>query len=599
MNFFDRVFPFPWLNHEAFNAFPLTAYWIIGLLLIFIGALMYIIVYGGLLKRTLRANTFNKQKRLRPIWDAYQNTFSEFDGKRKSTAPAEKYINETNLFFAFLNYRFVNNVSNIIIGLGILGTFVGLAKGISGIKTTEGTQQLAQSIDSLMAGMSTAFVTSIWGMGLSVVFIAIFKNWQTRISRVIHVVCFQLDKDNLLTDEEHFQYKEEKQKAIISELFDEYLVADTKEGKQMPKNVFRSILEESIQQTEALQSFSDDLGDNLRASMEAMIAQNNTQISSLIEDKLVPVLEDLKQIKQDSGTQVIQNAVDGLAESMRNMMKEFKESVSGDTKQELESLTERLATVSEALTSVPNSMTDITLQVSEVVESLKDTVIENIKKSNEDAIARSHESKQAFDEAKEDYQESIGDIQAHMELMLSSQKDNIKQIDSLTETINETLKRNSKVNHEFDQLVQKATTMSQTLNSMTNTLHGNTKLLNEASGDLNESTTLFRINTRDYLEKNIKLGESQQEILDATVETSELYVEQFSKIESGLKGIFSEVQTGLKDYQAVTAESLNLYLKEFTTTLTSAQKGLESNVSVLVEIADDLTEQAVLINAKK
>lgn len=599
MNNFERIFPYPIINQQTFESNLLTGIWVLITIAIAISATVYIFSRGKQITKSINSNSPENEMNLKSIWDAYQSTFSYFGNSKKTSVHAEEYINENTIFHAFLNFRLVNNISNILVGMGILGTFVGLTIGISGIKTTEGTDQLAQSIDGLMSGMSTAFVTSIWGMGLSLGFTAFFKFWQTRIFRTIQNMCFRLDEEFKISEDDLQKHSDQKQKEIISELFNEYLVAETSEGKQLPKNVFRRILEESEKQTASLQSFSDDLADSITAAMELMVSENNTQLSNLIEEKLVPVLNDLKEIKQDSGTKIIEDAVKRLSDSMKEMLHEFKSSITGDTKNELEGLAARLTTVSEALTNVPNTMADISLQVSEMIEALRETVIENIKASKSEAAAQSEETRQAFISAKEDYSNSVEDIQAHMELMLSNQKDNIKHVSDLTDKIKETLTHNSQVNQQFEGLVQKTKEISLTFERLTSSLYNNSQQISATSNDLHKSTHEFNSGIENYLKKNHELIGSQREILTKTVEVSNQYVDKFNIIESGLKGIFNQVQLGLKDYQTTTAENLNRYLREFTTQLTSAQNGLESNISNLSEIAEELTEQVEKFNTRR
>ncbi|RKD90046.1 MotA/TolQ/ExbB proton channel family protein [Mangrovibacterium diazotrophicum] len=599
MDYLERIFPFPYVNQQSFDENRLTGYWVLFTILITLLSLIYILGRGYVIKRALAFNSLSKSKSLKATWRAYQKSFSSYGAEFKTPVHAEEYINENNIFFNFLNFRLVNNMSSIIVGIGILGTFVGLAFGIAGIKTTEGTEQLAQSIDSLMAGMSTAFVTSIWGMGLSLLFTGVFKFWQTRVSRVIQSTCFELDAKYMVSEDEVQKQREQKQREIIGELFNEYLVAETSEGKQLPKNVFRRILEESEKQTASLQSFSDDLADSITAAMELLVSENNTQISKLIEEKLVPVLNDLKAIKQDSGTQIIESAIDRLAKSMKEMLDEFKRSIAGDTKNELEGLTKQLAEVATSITNVPGTMAEISGTVKEMIETLKETVIENIKNTKAEAAVQSEETRKAFIAAKEEYTTSIGDIQAHMELMLASQKDNIKQIADLTKTINETLTTNSHVNKQFENLVFKTKEISRTFERITSTLSDNSKQISASSDDLHKSTHEFKSSIENYIKKNHELLGTHQETLGKAVEASDQYIKKFNVIESGLTGIFGQVQTGLQDYQTVTAQNLNHYLREFTTQLTNAQKGLESNIANLSEIAEDLTEQIEKYNGRR
>ena len=400
MKFTDRLFPF--LSKEIFTENILTSYWVIALIAIFLVALLYLIFKLLAIRKNIKNSNLQKHTKIGKIWKAYQSSFSIYGDEKKTTEYSENYFNEQNILLATLNLRVINNVSNLLIGFGILGTFVGLTYGIAD-SNFETTEAIKNSIDNLLSGMGTAFVSSIWGMGLSLIFTFIFKLWQSNITRRIQDLCLELDSENKIEQEQYEIVQQEKQRRIINELFNEYLVADTDQGKQLPKNVFRQLLEESVKQTASLQTFSDDLGTSIELAMEKLVADNSQQISQLIEEKLVPVLEDLKAIKQDSGTQVIENAVQRLADSMKAMMDDFKNTVTGDTKQEMERLAERLTLVSESLIGIPNTMTDITLQVSEVIEALKETVVKNIEQSKIEASEINKQNRETFTAATTEY----------------------------------------------------------------------------------------------------------------------------------------------------------------------------------------------------
>lgn len=588
MKFIDRLIPF--LNNEVFEENMLTAYWVIALIVIFIVALIYLLIHFFKIKKNINLSQLSKSKKLQKIWDAYQGTFCEYGNDRKTIEFSETYFNEQNILYLCLNLRIVNNVSNSLIGFGILGTFVGLTYGIAD-SNFETTEAIKGSINNLLAGMGTAFVSSIWGMGLSLIFANIFKIWQSKITKNIQKLCLQLDEEYKIKQHDLEIFHQDKQRKIINEIFNEYLVAETDEGKQLPKNVFRQLLDESVKQTASLQTFSDDLGESINLAMEKLVADNNEQISQLIEQKLVPVLEDLKQIKQDTGTQVIENAVDRLANSMKSMMDDFKNTVTSDTKNEMEGLIKRLTVVSEALSGIPDSMTDITLQVTEVIEALKETVIDNINQSRTQAQEISKQNQETFSAATNEYKSTVEDIQAHMELLLSTQKDNIKQVSELTDEIKATLTQNSQVNQQFDSMIQKSKIVAQLIENVSNKFENNSNSLSEASNNLKSSISHFGESINTYIDRNENLLIAQEETLLKTKDIAAEYSSRFETIESGLSSIFDQIQSGLKDYQKTTAENLNKYLAEFSTTLSKAHEGLESTVAGLTEINEELTEQ--------
>lgn len=193
MKFLDRLFPF--LDKEIFVENMLTAYWVIALVAIFLIAFFYLVWKLFLIKRSLKSNRIKTHKKMRRIWTAYQSSFYKYGESIKTTEFAENYFNEQNILLASLNLRLINNISNILIGLGILGTFVGLTYGIAD-SNFETTEAIKESINNLLSGMGTAFVSSIWGMFLSLVFTIIFKLWQSNMTKQIQDLCLDLDMEN-------------------------------------------------------------------------------------------------------------------------------------------------------------------------------------------------------------------------------------------------------------------------------------------------------------------------------------------------------------------------------------------------------------------
>lgn len=63
------------------------------------------------------------------------------------------------------------------IGFGILGTFLGFSNGISGMSLSGNVDELFGKLDGFFGGLNTAFITSIIGVILSVLFGSILYQW--------------------------------------------------------------------------------------------------------------------------------------------------------------------------------------------------------------------------------------------------------------------------------------------------------------------------------------------------------------------------------------------------------------------------------------
>ena len=588
MEFVYKLLPFLSAKELAENI--LTSIWIIVLIIIFIAAVIYLLIHSARIKKSIDIQELPNNEKLKNLWKAYTDTFRRYGDVDKTTVFAETYLHEQNILFASFDLRTINNIPNILVGLGILGTFAGLTYGISD-SSFETTEEIKFSIDNLLTGMGTAFVTSIWGMFLSLLYGYVFKRWQSGISIKIQNLCLYLDERYKIKPHDLEIYRQREQKKLINELFDEYLVAETEDGRQLPKNVFRQLLDESVKQTSTLHKLFDDLSESIQLAMQKLIVDNNEQISALIEDKLVPVLEDLKQIKQDSGTAVIESAVNRLSDSMKSMMDEFKTTITSDTKNEMESLTQRLVVVSESLAGIPKSMTDMTKGITEIVETLKKTVVENINESQIQIQASSRQNQQVFTAATTEYKSTVEGIQSHMEKLLAREKDNISALKELSENIKTTLLENSLINKQFEIMIQNAKVVAQLIEDVSIKFNSNSNSLSETSNNLKTTMSNFGVSINTYINKNQELLKDHNSTLEFAKETANDYSAKFGIIEKGLIGIFDQIQTGLKDYQVTTKGNLNEYLGEFTTTLTNAHQGLESAVNGLSEISEELVDQ--------
>ncbi len=113
------------------------------------------------------ASVFPSNKKLSRLLSAYYRDNSGFDGD------IADYISD-DLLDEQINKHISELAAGVMTGLGLLGTFVGLMIGIKDLKINQ--DQLMESIKTLMDGMKTAFLTSIFGVIYSLYFNAYYKH---------------------------------------------------------------------------------------------------------------------------------------------------------------------------------------------------------------------------------------------------------------------------------------------------------------------------------------------------------------------------------------------------------------------------------------
>ena len=115
-------------------------------------------------------------KRLRGTWLRFLQNAEQLD-RRGLPTNVEDYINDDTVTHGPGNATPAELIPNLLTSLGILGTFMGLSRGLSSLNFADSTQ-LVEGIPVLLEGMRFAFGTSVAGISCSIVF-----NMLNRISQ--------------------------------------------------------------------------------------------------------------------------------------------------------------------------------------------------------------------------------------------------------------------------------------------------------------------------------------------------------------------------------------------------------------------------------
>ena len=104
-------------------------------------------------------------------------------------------------------------------GLGILGTFLGLLMGLRGINFMTVEAALG-SVETILAGINTAFYTSIAGLILSVFFNVVNNILRNIMSREVDLFLEEFHRTIIPTTEEQSRYSDRRENRQIVELLE-------------------------------------------------------------------------------------------------------------------------------------------------------------------------------------------------------------------------------------------------------------------------------------------------------------------------------------------------------------------------------------------
>ena len=115
-------------------------------------------------------------RRMKGSWLRFLQNAEQLD-RRGLPTNVEDYINDDTVTHSHGNATLAELIPNLLTSLGILGTFMGLSRGLSGLNFADASQ-LISGIPDLLSGMRFAFGTSVAGISCSLIF-----NMLNRISQ--------------------------------------------------------------------------------------------------------------------------------------------------------------------------------------------------------------------------------------------------------------------------------------------------------------------------------------------------------------------------------------------------------------------------------
>ena len=606
-----------------------------------------------------------KETKIAPLAETYSKTINieTHDGK-KSNIPASEYINDYSVCkYNKLNLRMLDTAAGTLVGLGLLGTFLGLTLGIKGFDSSN-TERINESIQGLLAGMGTAFLTSLLGMTFSILFTAADKALRHRLYKDVKEITDRLDSEYYIDD---LVLANINQQNIVNQLYKvlkndlqqqtleiaNKLTYTNAEGQNVTiGNAIREILTENTKQSKALMSFSTDLAMELNQGFdETLSRQMQQKIVPLMESvdattkAVVEHIDKMADTVSSPATDMMQNVVDELKQSMQSLLNEFSTGLSGSATSELENLAMQLGTATQAMADFPKNMENISATLQVTIEEVKHAISEI---SNTSANANSTAMQQmqeqityatgaisnAITEVKEVMSGISHSSQEQSNQMVSKLADAAEKmgsfltgtISTLSNSVQQSVKGitddiNSK---QTDLIALQEDTTSQTKKLLENfnvglerlekmneyvtgTMNGfkqaqgeitvSTSNLRTISSDMKLATELFNKGQNDYAARLAQLQTASQKGIDQVTEMlknsgqlSDEYVQKFNLIKQGLGSIFSQLQSGLTEYSRTVKDTTDKYLASYTSSLTQTTGALASTIERQNEVTEMLTD---------
>ena len=370
---------------------------------------------------------FNQLDYLSPAWSALEKTLDlkkdELDEKVAQvtlTQPVELYFNETKILGHKLNLKFYQAFPNMLVGIGLLFTFVGLiaalyfaSKGVN-----QNHEQAVIALQELLHAATFKFSTSLAGLLASLSF-SVGEKWQ-------------------------FHKFDEKTNALIARMESAFAVTSLEklaiENNRVQEAHVQELLEEAKQQTGQLKTFSTDLAtsvgkavsdavrEEFRASLSDVTGDQFNKLSQTMDSitsRLEALIGDMTQKLTASGSALEGNlkaageSIGVSAGVLEKSLVEFKgdlvdfaETVRGfaeHTEQATDALAKNVTDLSNLHTALTQTLTSLQGAGSDIAQNTG--LFADIVTAHQESVAQGEQLREAIRAALDDVSESRSQAQ--------------------------------------------------------------------------------------------------------------------------------------------------------------------------------------------
>ncbi|SFG29969.1 anti-phage ZorAB system protein ZorA [Neptunomonas qingdaonensis] len=494
---------------------------------------------------------------LKDSWREFEETLllpgSDYDDDKEiilNTRPTGTFFNQRNILRHKVNMRFYNTFPNILTGIGILGTFIGLVVGIylaaPGLDSEE-IKDAKKALSFLLDGASLAFITSICGLGTSLVF-----SWLEKMR--IH----DFDKACFI---------------LVSGI-------DARVEYFSAERLANKALQESKRQTYSMEAFADDLA----VSMAGVIEKNVSQ-------PMIQAINDLKDSQQATSD-----------ETLERLIREFSESISGAAGDEMKAFATTIETMNKALSDQVTSL-------SEGQQAMQDTS----KKAVEEMMtAMADGSSKMKEEVNIAVTDLIAGVKNSVDLvtdkLLSAAEQSATQMEKATANFDSALDKLSTAVNEIGDIEVATQKLLDGLNQALSGTNVAIESVSRIGEHLSATSTKMESTADKILQSTDKVLDASDQVdlivnnlksMNSDIKTLwESYHDRFDGVDKSVATLFEKLQEGLANYAQSTNDyvlGLDRHAAKVVQELASATKELTDTVEV---IGDSMEEQRALLARK-
>jgi hypothetical protein len=549
---------------------------------------------------------------VKELWREFDESLvSSADMKKLyNTLDADHFFNARTLAGGLTSNRLLAATPSFLTAIGVLGTFLGLTLGLSGLDfSSNELTVLKDGINQMISGAGVAFTSSVWG-----VFLSLLLNW--------------IEKR---TERNVLQTISKLQRTI------DYLYP------RLPaEKVLVDISDHSRESQKSLSGLAEQIGDKLQESVEGMSRSMQEAISKTLTEILNPALQSMSSNASQQSTQVLEALIEQFSSGLRAEGQRQKESMDGAS----EAVNRAMAGISDKMDTLFTQLSERQRNQTEADEVRSSQFTEQINRQKE--LAEKQQVQQAAQ-----FEQQVRALSSHQESAVASLVEATdKQVATFTGAANAQAEQMSKAfasvvdrmenqtEQQINQLHKQATETEARFSSVLGSVSGeqqklitsiadgiNTALdqarqlaqqhqqlmeklnvasssMESSSSNMNSSASQLGILSTNLRSASDQLGENTKAVAESLTETavrnSEAYagvkeqIQTLEKLENGIISVADKFEDTAKLAQSSFTDMRQHqteYLQNLRIEITSLSDSLKNQVLTIEEQASEWLSQ--------
>ncbi len=536
---------------------------------------------------------------IKGIWRKYQRTLISIPGKdgleKYSTVESESYFSVA-AFTEGMKGGLWSGLAGTFTGIGILGTFIGLTIGLAGVDTSS-TGALSSSISGLLGGMSTAFVTSIFGIVSAIVFgvwhsqnMKRFGDAVSRFTDALDQVFIRKSVEEILLEE---LAESRAQRAAMEQLSTDMAISicdhlpdvldqlAEKMDSAMKGNLdimLAGLSERQDKQTEQLMQIS--------SNTNSLVIGGFDQLGDVLKKGVGQGAEELGNSLKNLSSDIA-----SLAEGIRDILDRSTKASSEANQKALDALNEAISKMNETMEGMANKQTEETdkniQRMTALMEEMKTTMKDIFDEMSASAKEQRTEIGEIAKDSADQTKENLGAINASVKELMAGIGGQMQQMQSIIgkfaiESADQTKENLGAINAGVKELMAEIADQMQQMQSMMD-MH-----------EKHMQETLDQM--RQAVSSSGNVVNAAGKTVEAAGKTAKVFVEAADDVSMKLKTAAEPLQKAAQPLQQAAA-SLDSGVQVLAQSMTKQQADAKSVAESMQKISGDYMESSLYVKS--